>query len=216
MDMDRKIQQDVIAELDFDPSLDASHIGVAAYDGAITLTGHVASYAEKLAAERAAFRVRGVRAVAQELEVHLPSDRKTADDEIAERVARILKWDTAVPDDKIHARVENGIVTLTGEVPWQYQRSAAERAVQRLTGIVNVFSRITVRQPVSVGDVRGRIEDALRRRAELDSARINVAESDGAVTLEGYVHDVGEINEAVRATWSAAGVSSVINHLRIV
>lgn len=215
MEADRKIQQDVIAELDFDPSLDASHIGVAAYDGAVTLTGHVASFAEKLAAEQAAFRVRGVRAVAQELEVHLPSDRKTADDEVAERVARILKWDIAVPDDKIHARIENGIVTLTGEVAWQYQRRAAENAVQRLSGIIDVINHIRVRPLVNVGDVRVRIEDALRRRAELDSARIQVEATNGTVTLEGYVHDLGEIEAASRAAWSATGVNAVVNHLKI-
>ena len=132
---DRQLQQEVLDELDFDPSIDAAHIGVAADNGVVTLTGHVFSYAEKLAVEQAARRVKGVRAVAQEIEVRYPSDKKTADDEIAKRALSIIKWDTMIPQQAVQVTVQKGLVTLAGQVNWQYQKKAAEDAVRKLSGV---------------------------------------------------------------------------------
>src|SRR5436190_23021144 len=135
---DHKLRQDVIAELDFEPSLDASHIAVGVHDGVVTLSGSVSSYADKLAAERTSKRVFGVRAIAQEVEIRLPSDKKTADEEIAKRAADILRWRVGVPADQITIKVEKGVVSLAGEVDWQFQRKQAENTVHNLTGVIGI------------------------------------------------------------------------------
>src|SRR6516162_5924921 len=142
MSSDLELRQDVLDELEFEPSVNAAHIGVTANHGVVTLTGFVTSYAEKTAAERAARRVKGVRAIAEEIEVRLPSDTKRADDEIAARAVDILKWQVGVPADRIGVKVEKGVVTLTGEVDWQFQKTEAEYAVHKLTGVTHVANQI--------------------------------------------------------------------------
>src|SRR5689334_13226388 len=129
-----ELRRNVIQELEWEPSVEAAHIGVACRDGVVTLSGHVQSYAEKAAADRAVRRVRGVKGIAMEIEVHLPRDKKTADDEIAARAIKMLHWDAVVPDDRIKVEVEDGIVTLTGSVPWQYQKVEAEADIRKLSG----------------------------------------------------------------------------------
>jgi osmotically-inducible protein OsmY len=214
---DRQLQQKVLDEFDFDPSIDAANIGVAVDDGVVTLTGHVSSYAEKLAAEQAARRLTGVRAVAQEIEVRYPSDKKTSDDEIAKRALSVLKWDTTIPQNAVQVTVQRGLVTLTGQVSWQYQKKAAEEAVRKLCGVTAVANNISLKPTVIASDIKRKIEDALTRRAQIEADAIRVNVLDGnRVKLEGKV-DCWEEREAVEnAAWSVAGVQSVDDRLTIV
>jgi osmotically-inducible protein OsmY len=212
---DKRLRQDVIDELDFVPNVDAANIGVAVSNGVVTLTGHVSSYAEKLATESAARRVSGVRAIAEEIEVRYPNEKKTADDQIAERALAIFKWDAEVPAESVMVRVERGWVTLTGEVSWQYQRAAAETAVRKLSGVVGVTNEIRVKPKVISQDVRGKILDALKRNAELDANSIMVVVHDDRVTLLGKVKSWRERDVAECAAWSAPGVAAVEDRLDI-
>lgn len=213
---DSLLQQDVMDELDFEPSVNAAHIGVTAKNGVITLTGHVGSYAEKIAAEDAARRVSGVHAIAQEIEVRYPSDKKTSDDEIAARALSVLKWNAVVPYDAVQVKVQDGWVTLLGAVDWQFQRVAAESGIRRLSGVAGVLNEITLKPGVNSGDVKRKIEDALKRSAEIEAASIRVsALGNGKVALEGKVHDWQERDAVKRAAWSTAGVTSIEDHLKI-
>jgi osmotically-inducible protein OsmY len=213
---DKDLRQYIIDELDFEPSVDAAHIGVAAEDGVVTLTGHVKSYSEKLAAVTAVRRVRGVRAIAEEMVVRYPSEKKTADDEIGKRAIDIIRWSAEVPQDAIQVVVRNGWVTLDGQVNWWYQKTAAEEAVRKLSGVVGVINNITILPHVQPFDVKRKIEDAFKRRAELDSQAIRVVVTDGGkITLEGKVHDWQEHNAAIDAAWSAPGAISVNDRLTI-
>lgn len=209
------LRQEVQDELDFDPSLDAASIAVAVKGGIVTLTGNVTRYADKVAAEQAAFRVKGVRGVAQDIKVVHPADKKTGDDEIAQRAVSILDWDTSIPAGKVKVKVANGWLTLTGEVPWQYQKTSAETAVRKLTGVTGISNQITVQPDVSAYGIKSRIEAALKRNATIEANAIRVEVSGGAVTLEGKVHAWNERTAAERAAWSAPGVQSVADHLMI-
>ncbi len=215
MSDDRVLQQRVMDELAFDPMVESAHIGVSARDGTITLTGHANSYATKFAAERAARRVRGVKAVAQEIDVRLPSDKKTADDEIAARAVKLLEWDVVIPHDSIRVKVENGIVTLTGAVDWAYQRAEAEHDVLRLSGIKLVLNEIRVRPHAQPDDVRAKIAAAFERTAEHDANAVTVDVRDGTVILGGKVQNWLERDEALRAAWSVPGVDTVVDHILI-
>ena len=215
MVQDIDLQHDVMAELEWEPSLDAANIGVSCDSGVVTLSGHVGSYAEKQAAERAARRVKGVKAIAQEIEVRLPHEKKTGDDEIAKRAARILDWNVALPRERIAIKVERGIVTLSGEVDWYYQRLTAERDVEKLSGVVAVVNAITVRPHISPLDVRTKIEAALRRNAELESGSITVAIEGGKVILGGRVKASYEREIAEHAAWSAPGVTAVEDRIAL-
>jgi osmotically-inducible protein OsmY len=212
---DIQLRQDILDELEFEPSIDAANIGVAVDDGVVTLTGHVSSYAQKLSAEAAVRRVRGVRAIAQEIEVRYASDPKTSDDQIAKRALDILRWDTTVPDEKITLTVHKGGVTLTGEVPWQYQRQAAEGAVRRLSGVTAVANNISIRPAVQAADVKRKIEDALKRYAEVEARAIRVNVLNDKVTLDGKVDNWDEREAVENAVWSAPGVRFVEDHLVI-
>jgi osmotically-inducible protein OsmY len=210
---DLKLRQDVLDELEFEPSVDAAGIGVQVNDGVVTLTGHVLTYAEKLAAERAAKRVSGVRAVAQEITIRYPGEAKLSDEEIARRALNILEWDVSVPDN-VQVTVENGLLTLTGEVDWHYQKAAAETAIQKLCGIVAVFNNIKLKRPqVKVSEVKSKIENALKRHAVVEADGISVTVSDGKVTLRGKVDSWKEREAIATAAWSAAGVQTVEDHL---
>jgi osmotically-inducible protein OsmY len=212
---DKILRQRIIDELDFDPSVESAHIGVAVADGVVTLTGYVKSYAEKIAAERAVKRVKGVKAIAEEIEVRFLSDRKTADDQIAKRALDIIAWDTTVPDDRVQVKVQNGWVTLSGEVEWQYQRDSAERVVRRLSGVVGISNSILVRPRVAASDVKHRIEDALKRSADLEADRITVRTDGGKVILEGRVSAWYERDLAERTAWAATGVTAVDDRITI-
>jgi len=206
---DRQLQHDVVDELDFEPSIDAAHIGVTAHHGVVTLTGFVGSYAEKFAAERAAQRVKGVRAIAEEIDVRLPSDKKHADDEIAARAADILKWQVGLPAEAIRVKVENGVITLSGTVEWQFQKQDAAAAVHKLTGVVYVSNQIQVASRVCKEAVKDSIERALERSAELEASRLTIETDGGKVTLRGRLGSWHEREVARRAAWSVPGVTQV-------
>jgi osmotically-inducible protein OsmY len=213
-----KLQHDVLDELEWEPSVDAAHIGVAATQpGVITLTGTVATSVEKIAAERAAKRVAGVRAVANDIQVQPVGSYRRNDTDLAQAVLRALEWDIAVPDEKIKARVDDGWVTLEGEVALQFQRAAAENAVRRLSGVRGVTNQILlqVRPAIKPEAVKNRIEAALRRSAEIDARGIQVNATDSAIILKGKVRSWAERDEAERAAWSAPGVLSVKDELTV-
>lgn len=212
---DGQLQQDVIDELKWDPSVGRSEIGVAVKEGVATLSGQVMNYAQKMAAAKAAERVKGVRAVADELAVHLPSSFVRSDMDIAHAVADALRWDIEVPDEKIKARVDNGWVWLDGEVDWAYQRSAAERVVKFLTGVKGVSNNVTISKHAWAPEVKEKIESALKRRADLDAAHISVDALDGRVTLRGQVHSWAARKDAESAAWAAPGVTSVRDEIRV-
>jgi osmotically-inducible protein OsmY len=216
MTEDLQLQQRVIDALEFEPSVDAAHIGVSARDGVVTLSGHVSSYAEKFAAERTVRQMKGVKAVAEEIEVRLPSDKKLADDEIAARALRLLHWDVAIPDDRISVKVEHGIVTLSGNVDWDYQRIEAEYDVRKLSGVRSVINDITVRPKPRAADVHDKIRAAMARNAVLDADKITVSVSGGRVTLGGRVSAWVEREAAERAAWSAPGVIEVEDKIELV
>jgi osmotically-inducible protein OsmY len=213
---DSILRQNIIDELEFEPRVNAAHIGVAVNGGVVTLNGHVGSYAEKLAAEKAVKRVKGVKALAEEIDVRFPEDKKTADDEIAGRALSLLHWSAVVPTDSVMIKVQDGWVNLSGQVQWQYQRSAAEAEVRRLSGVVGLVNSITIKPRVQPADVKLQIEAALKRNAEIDAQQIRVSVEDGGrVSLEGFVHDWREREAAEHAAWLAPGVMRVDDRLRI-
>ncbi|APV42608.1 MULTISPECIES: BON domain-containing protein [Pseudomonas] len=213
---DLSLRKTILEELEFTPEIDAASIGVAVDNGVVTLSGHVNSYAQKVSAERAVKGIKGVRAVAEEIQVRLEKGAGTADDTIATRALNILKWSVDVPDGDIKVIVQNGRVTLEGEVDWQYQKEAAERAVHKLSGVVGVDNRLTLVPRVDVVDIQHRIEEALKRNAEVDAQDIHVKVDGDVVRLEGNVHLWRERRIAERAAWSVPGVREVDDHLRLV
>jgi osmotically-inducible protein OsmY len=212
---DKVLQQDIIDELDFEPSVNSAHIGVAVNKGIVTLMGHVSSYAEKVAVERAVGRVHGVRAIVEELEVRDPSGRVTSDAQIAERALNVVAWDPRVPEDAVTIRVEKGWVTLEGSVHWQYLKSACESAVRNLAGVVGISNLIEVKPCVEASDVRNKILAALKRNAEVETDAIRIVVSGDRVTLEGKVKALYERDVVERAAWSAPGVAAVDDRLTI-
>jgi osmotically-inducible protein OsmY len=212
---DRELQRHVEDALGWEPSIDAADIGVTVDSGVVTLRGDVSTYSAKSAAERVALRVYGVKAVANDLNVRLAGDHQRTDSDIAQAAVNALQWNTMIPVNKVSVAVSRGWITLTGILDWQYQREAAARAVRDLTGVRGVTNEITLRPHVSAGDVRERIEAALKRSAEIDARRIVVNAADGKVVLIGNVRSWAERQDAERAAWAAPGVSQVDDRLSI-
>lgn len=206
---DTELRDTVERALEFEPSIDAANIGIAVENGVVTLTGHVASYAQKFTAERVVQGVHGVRGIAQEVEVRDDFGEQLADDEIAERALNSLAWNVTVPDDKIQVKVQRGWVTLTGKVDWHFQRVAAEHAVRKLSGVLGVSNQISVQPAIKFSDVKHRIEDALKRSAEVEANGITVTVNNNKVILEGKARSWIERGAIERAAWAAPGVSSV-------
>ena len=216
MKTDTQLQQDVIAELQWEPSVNAAQIGVEVKDGIVTLAGHVSSYAEKWSAEHAAQRVSGVKALAIEMDVKLPGSGKRTDADIARSVENTLQWNTALPRDGVKVMVEGGRVTLSGDVDWEYQRQAAAKAVRYLMGVTSVNNQIAIKPNVSLGAVKSEIEAALRRRAAADAKKISVEVRGADVTLTGTVHSWSERDLARHSAWGTPGVRSVVDNMTIV
>lgn len=215
MKSDVQLKKDVQSELEWDPAVNGTNIGVAVKDGVVTLTGHLDTYAEKYAVERAVQRVAGVRALALELDVKLAPDHVRSDAEIAEAAESAFRWHALIPADRIKLKVEKGWVTLSGELDWEYQRRLAEKAVRTLTGVVSVSNDIRLKPTVTSANITSRIRDALTRQAERDAKHIEVDLAGSAVTLRGRVHSWAERSAAQGAAWSAPGVTSVVNELLV-
>ncbi len=214
MKTDTKLRHDVEAELEWEPSVDERQIGVAVKDGIVTISGKVSSYAEKWNAERAVERVAGVRGVVDELEVHTPGSQTDAD--IAEAVANGLKWNSLVPDDAITFKVDHGWVTLKGQVSFDYERRAAERAVRYLPGVRGVSNLIEVAPSAKPQDIKKQIEETFRRQATVDAENVAVeATPDGEVILRGTVRSWIERHEAEKVAWAAPGVRSVKDYITV-
>ena len=212
---DEQIQRDVLAEMKYDARVQPNEIGVAVKDGVVTLTGLVDSYSKKWAAEDAAHRVHGVKAVANEIEVRLSSIAERTDTDIAAAAVRALEWDAFVPIEKLDVTVSKGWVTLRGEVEWQFEKEDAERVVRRLSGVKGVTNLIVVKPRVTPSELKQKIEQALIRSAETDAERITVDVQGSKVILKGTVRTWTERAEAERVAWSAPGVSSVENRITI-
>jgi len=216
MRTDQELQRDVIAELKWQPSLRSEEIGVAVKDGVATLSGDVTTYGRKFEAQRAAESVHGVMAVAVDMNVKLRNSFVHSDTEIAHAALDALKWHVEVPNDKIQLRVEDGRIILEGEAEWQYQRTAAERAVRYLLGVKSVSNLIAVKpKKVSTYDVNRKIHEAFKRSAEIDSSQITVETTDSKVTLNGKVRSWAERRDAENAAWSAPGVTQVDDRLAV-
>ena len=212
---DLSLRKTILEELEFQPDIDAANIGVAVDNGVVTLSGHVNNYAQKVSAERAVKAVKGVRALAEEIQVRLDKGAGTADDTIANRALNIIDWSSDLPVGAVKVIVENGWVSLEGQVDWQYQKEIVERAVRKLSGVVGVDNRLTLRPRVDVGDIQKRIEEALKRNAEVDAKGIHIKVEGNVVKLEGRVHLWRERQIVERAAWSVPGVNKVEDHLLI-
>ena len=211
---DKTLRQNIIDELEFDPSIDAAHIGLAVDDGVVTLSGHVSSYEEKLAAEQAVRRVKGVKAIAQEIEVRYKYQLKTDDDQIARRAADVLAWNL-VPADSVQVTVQKGWVTLSGKVDWQYQKVAAESAVSKLVGVSGITNLIELKPHAEAKDVKHKIMAALHRSAQVEANHVHVTVIGDKVRLDGKVKAWYERDIVRRAAWSAPGVTQVEDNIKV-
>ncbi|PYX13236.1 MAG: ornithine aminotransferase [Acidobacteria bacterium] len=210
---DEELQKEVLAELKWDAQIQPNEIGVSVKDGVVTLTGWVDSYLKKWSAEDAAHKVAGVKAVANDIEIKLATER--TDSDIAEAAVHALEWDAGVPSDRVKATVSKGWVTLKGEVEWQYQKQDAEQVVRRLAGVKGVTNLITVKPHVTPSELKKKIEDALVRNAEIDANKITVEVQGSKAILKGTVRAWAEKEEAARVAWSAPGITSVENRITV-
>lgn len=215
MKTDAQLKDDVTTELEWEPSINASSVGVAVKSGVVTLTGHLETYAEKYAVERTVARVEGVKAIAIEVDVKLGSGHRRSDTDIALAAESALKWHVGVPAEHIQAKVEKGWITLKGEVEWDYQRKNAEKALRSLTGVVGVSNAIALKVTMAPANIVKRISDALARHAEREAKKIEVLVQGSVVTLRGEVDSLAERTAAFGAAWAAPGITSVINEIKV-
>lgn len=215
MKTDSELKKDVLAELAWDPVVREAKVGVSVNDGVVTLTGHLDSYSEKIAARRAVERVGDVKAIAMEIDVIPLGVHQRSDTEIAAAVNHALSWNTSVPKDRIKVTVEKGWVTLSGEVDWNFQRRAVERLVRPLKGVVGISDNIGLKLTAAPVNLTNRIQDALVRQAMREAKRIEIATDGGSITLSGQVHSWAERSAVEGAAWSAPGVSRVNNLLTV-
>ena len=213
MKTDSALQNEVLEELKWDARVDHTHVGVTCENGVVTLTGFVPNYAQKVAAEKAARRIKGVRAIAQDIVVRFPSDAKTSDGEIAQRILDIFEWDVTIPHQNLTVKVEHGLVTLGGTVEWHFQRQAAEKAAGKISGVRVVINTVEIASHPSALDVRDRIMAAFRRSSAIDASGIDVKVDGGTVKLEGRVRGWNERKIAENAAWSARGVTRVEDNI---
>ncbi len=216
MTQDSQLQQAVLDEFNWEPSVNAGHIGVTAKDGVVTLSGHVDSYAKKQSAETAARRVRGVKAVAEEIEVRLPFDTKRTDEEIAAAAIERLSWNVSVPKDSVQVKVEDGWVTLTGQVDWWYQKDEAEQDIKPLRGVIGVSNQVTIKSRVDTATLSDDITHALHRSWFFDPSKVHVRADGGKVVLSGSVHSFNERQVAAQTAWAAPGATTVENDIAII
>ena len=216
MSTDKTLQNDVQSELDWEPRVNAANIGVSAHAGVVTLTGHVENYAEKNAAEKAAWRVKGVKGIAEELEVRLPNSIKRSDEQIAEAALSRMSWDVSIPNNSITVKVQDGYVTLTGEVPYYYQKEAAEHSVRGLFGVTGVSNQTTLKSRVNTSDISDSIRTALHRSWLFDPDTVTVNADGGKVKLGGTVNSWHDREVAGRTAWAAKGATQVENHISVV
>jgi osmotically-inducible protein OsmY len=215
MSSDSDLKKAVLDELSWAPNVNAAHIGVTTHAGIVTLTGHVENYMQKLDAEKAAGRVRGVKAVAEEIEVKLPYDVKRSDEDIATVAVDRLDWNTAIPEDAIMVKVQQGWVTLTGTVRWQFEKEAAEKDIRALSGVIGVSNQVLVKPAIDASNVKKDIEDALHRSWFYDTDTIKVSAQGGKITLSGKARTWDARRLAGSTAWSAPGATSVQNDIAV-
>jgi osmotically-inducible protein OsmY len=216
MKNDSQLKSDIIDELGWDPSVDATEVGVIVKDGIVTLTGHVGSYAEKIAVEHATQRVKGVMGVAQEIKVRLSSINKREDADIATAARNSLNWNALVPDTAVLIKVENGRIELSGELEWDYLRKAAEKAVRHLRGVTAVENHIKVKAKISTEIIQKNVIHALARQAVEDARNLHISVQGSCLMLEGKVHSLPESLAAQNVAWSTPGVTDVVNKIKII
>jgi osmotically-inducible protein OsmY len=216
MKTDMELKTDVAAELAWDPAINAANIGVMVKDGVVTLAGHIDTYAEKHAVERAVRRVSGVRAIALDLDVKLSTEHKRDDSDIAQAAMTTLRLNSLIPDGKVKVEVEDGWMTLTGQVDWGYQRVSAEQGLRPLAGVRGITNQLTIKPRVLGKDIAAQITAALTRQAERDAKHIGIEVEGAVVTLSGKVHSMAEHDAAIGVAFSAHGVSRVVDHLQVI
>lgn len=213
---DKILRQRVIEALDWEPSIDSAHIGVTVENGVVTLSGHVPDYAQKSAAETTVRRVKDVRGIAEQIRVDIGTPSPYLDDEIAMRAINVLDANVLVPPKAIQVKVQQGWLTLNGDVHWNYQRTAAVADLRNLRGVTGISNNVTLKPQATIGDVAHRIEQALERHAQVEAKDVQIRVEDGKVTLEGRVPNWADRNLVEAAAWSAPGVRSVEDHLRVI
>lgn len=216
MKSDAAIQQDVMDQIKWNPLLNSSEIGVSVKNGVVTLSGQVDSYLKKMEAERDAKKVSGVKAIAEDIHVGISPSFMRTDTEIAEAVVSVLNWHTSVPHDQVKVRVEDSIVTLSGEVEWAYQRDAAKNAVSSLSSVKDVVNQIKLKDKLTPQDLKKKIRDAFHRSATIDANKINVEVTEQKAILKGEVRSFSEKEDAEDAAWAAPGILNVDNRIDVV